>query len=113
LLISDTGCGIAPDQIEKIFVEYQQIRNPETAPSCGHGLGLAIVKRLCHLMEVDIKLTSTPGIGTQFHLAIDAGCASKLEALEPLNTTACPQPNPHPNMVSEVARTNRHQRIRR
>jgi len=103
LLISDTGRGIAPDQIEKIFIEYQQIRNPEAAPSGGHGLGLAIVKRLCQLMEVDIKLTSTPGIGTQFHLSIDAGCASKLEALEPLNTTAFPQPNTHANMVSEVA----------
>lgn len=71
--VTDTGRGIACDQMENIFVEYQQILNTDHVSDVGHGLGLAIVKRLCDLMSIPIGVTSTLGVGTEFSLLIVKG----------------------------------------
>ena len=62
--VSDTGIGIAPDQINTIFEEFRQTHTGQQRG--GTGLGLAIVKRLVTLMGGDITVTSELGKGSQF-----------------------------------------------
>lgn len=66
--ISDTGCGIAPDEQTRVFQEFYQGDNPERDRSKGLGLGLSIVKRLCGLLNVALSLESRPREGTTFTL---------------------------------------------
>jgi len=67
--VTDTGVGIAPDQIEEIFQEFHQIKTPGTDKE-GFGLGLAIVKRLADLLEHKIEVDSNPGVGSTFSICI-------------------------------------------
>jgi signal transduction histidine kinase len=70
--ISDTGIGIAPDQIERIFEPFTQAdgthKNPYTRGTTGTGLGLTISRRLARLMGGELTVESTPGRGSVFSL---------------------------------------------
>jgi signal transduction histidine kinase/CheY-like chemotaxis protein len=68
--VRDTGTGIPKQEINQIFAEFHQLRNPERDQSKGLGLGLAIVKRLCALLGHDISVRSTMGEGTTFSVTI-------------------------------------------
>lgn len=63
--ISDTGCGIPAENLEKIFEPYFSSKDT------GTGLGLAIVKRVVEIHQGKISVTSTPGIGTTFILLFE------------------------------------------
>ena len=63
--IADQGIGIAPENIERIFNEFEQVENPLTKKQSGTGLGLPIVKKLTELHHGNISLQSTPGKGTE------------------------------------------------
>ena len=67
--VSDSGIGIAANQFEEIFLEFNQIKTPGTDKE-GFGLGLAIVKRLADLLGHDIKVESDPGNGSTFSLRL-------------------------------------------
>jgi two-component system nitrogen regulation sensor histidine kinase GlnL len=58
--IRDTGCGISADEIERIFTPYY------TTKTKGSGLGLAICQKIVEDHRGFLKLTSTPGEGTEF-----------------------------------------------
>jgi len=60
--VTDTGIGIAKENIEKIFEDFQQIENPLQKKYKGTGLGLALVKRLVFLLNGRIEVKSE-GIG--------------------------------------------------
>ncbi len=60
--VTDTGIGIAKENIEKIFEDFQQIENPLQKKYKGTGLGLALVKRLVSLLNGRIEVESE-GIG--------------------------------------------------
>ena len=62
----DTGCGIAPEECERVFDEFYQVGNPERSRAAGLGLGLSIVRRLAELLDLDLSLRSRPGRGTRF-----------------------------------------------
>lgn len=66
LEVIDTGVGIAPDQMSKLFNIFTQA-NPGTANQFGGtGLGLAISKRLTELLGGDLTVRSVPGSGSTF-----------------------------------------------
>lgn len=75
LTVSDTGCGIDPDDQDKVFEEFYQVANPERDRSRGLGLGLAIVRRLAELLGLNLRFESEPGRGTRFTLSLPAEAA--------------------------------------
>ncbi len=68
--VSDTGIGMTPDQIEKLFNVFQQADAKTTRRYGGSGLGLALSKQLANLMNGDIHASSIHGEGSDFTLIL-------------------------------------------
>jgi len=68
--VADTGIGMTPDQVGKIFEAFTQADVSTTRRYGGTGLGLAISRRFCRLMGGDITVESAPGTGTRFSARI-------------------------------------------
>lgn len=66
LTVEDDGIGIAPEDQERIFLEFEQLENPLTKMTAGTGLGLPIAKKLVELHGGHISVQSAPGKGTAF-----------------------------------------------
>ena len=66
--VTDTGIGMSPDKLARIFDEYGQLGNPERDSNKGWGLGLAICRRLVDVMGGKITVESKPNEGTAFIL---------------------------------------------
>jgi PAS domain S-box-containing protein len=64
--VRDTGVGIAPTDLARLFVSFEQADASTTRKYGGSGLGLAITRRLAQLMGGDAGATSTPGSGSTF-----------------------------------------------
>ncbi len=73
IAVHDTGIGVSPEQIERLFTPFSQADASMTRRYGGTGLGLAISKRLAAVLGGDITVSSTPEIGSVFQLAIDPG----------------------------------------
>ncbi|HEY8311698.1 MAG TPA: ATP-binding protein, partial [Gemmatimonadaceae bacterium] len=74
--VSDTGIGIAADQLESIFDAFVQAESEEGSPytreQTGTGLGLAISRQLAHRMSGDITVQSDVNVGSTFTLYMPA-----------------------------------------
>ncbi len=66
LAVADTGPGIAPEDQEKIFQEFQQVDSSSTRKKGGTGLGLSIAKRIVEMHGGRIWVESSPGKGSTF-----------------------------------------------
>ncbi|MDB5929106.1 MAG: integral rane sensor hybrid histidine kinase [Polaromonas sp.] len=71
----DTGIGIAPENQQDIFREFHQLGNPERDRRKGLGLGLAIAQGLAQALGRTLSLSSRPGRGSVFRLALPRSCA--------------------------------------
>ena len=70
LAVSDTGIGMTPEDLGKLFGEFARIKNDKTRGIAGSGLGLSIVKKLSALYGGDVKVESTPDVGTTFTVTL-------------------------------------------
>jgi len=88
--VSDSGEGIPPDAIERIFDAFEQGPSMTAPARSGAGLGLTISRRLARAMGGDVTCRSIPGRGTTFEFTI---------AFRPTPRT----PTPRPSLSEELA----------
>jgi signal transduction histidine kinase len=70
LRVRDTGEGISPEDLERLFEPFVQAGPPRPGQSRGTGLGLAISRQLAQLMGGEVTVESAPGHGSTFTLRI-------------------------------------------
>ena len=68
--VEDTGIGIPPDRLERLFQPFTQVDASTTRQFGGTGLGLTICARLCEMMGGHIGVHSVEGQGTTFHFSV-------------------------------------------
>lgn len=81
--VTDTGCGIAPEQQSLLFKPFSQVDASSTRRFGGTGLGLSIVRRLALMMQGDAGVDSAAGVGSTFWF-----CARVQPAKEAIQTPA-------------------------
>ncbi|MFM2358828.1 MAG: hypothetical protein RLY16_821 [Bacteroidota bacterium] len=69
--VTDTGVGIAPENLEKIFQTFTQASSSITREFGGTGLGLTITRRLLNLMGSEIMVSSELGKGSSFYFTLE------------------------------------------
>jgi PAS domain S-box-containing protein len=87
--VADTGMGIAPDQMGRLFEPFAQGLPATARKYGGTGLGLAITRRFCQAMGGDVAAVSEPGKGSTFTIRLPAVVASP-----PGGEPASPRPGP-------------------
>lgn len=76
--VSDSGVGIPPESLRRIFDAFYQIDNPNRDQRKGVGLGLSIVQTLCRLLDHPITIESRVGFGSTFTVQLPRGVVTAL-----------------------------------
>lgn len=75
--VQDTGMGIKPEDLEKLFGAFEQLDTQKNHTKEGTGLGLSITQRLVELLGGQIKVESTYGQGSTFYFTINQQISSE------------------------------------
>jgi signal transduction histidine kinase/DNA-binding response OmpR family regulator len=86
--VSDSGIGIPPEKIQRVFEEFSQADETTTRDYGGTGLGLPISRRFCQMMGGDISVESTVGEGSTFTIVLPL--LVREAAVEPADAATLP-----------------------
>jgi two-component system sensor histidine kinase/response regulator len=84
--VTDTGIGIPPDRLDRLFKTFSQIDSSTTRHYGGTGLGLSIVKRLAELMGGEVGVSSEPGRGSRFWVTLKVDALKEQPHRDPMGT---------------------------
>jgi signal transduction histidine kinase len=87
ITVTDTGIGMTPEQMGKLFQEFSQATSATASRYGGTGLGLVISRRFCQMMGGDITVESEPGRGSSFTIRLP-------RVVDPPNQAAVASPSP-------------------
>jgi CheY-like chemotaxis protein len=94
--IKDTGIGMTPEQVARLFKPFTQADESTTRRFGGTGLGLTISRRLANMLGGDVAVESWEGIGSVFTASFDGGSpatdSQPVEMLDDLNIENLPSP---------------------
>ena len=80
--VIDTGAGMSPEGVAKVFEEYTQAERSTSANYGGTGLGLPISKKFAELMGGDVTVTSKEGEGSVFSIIVPRECTEYEDEVE-------------------------------
>jgi signal transduction histidine kinase/CheY-like chemotaxis protein len=85
--VTDSGAGIAPDDLARLFQPFTQVDASSTRRFGGTGLGLTISRRMANIMEGDISVVSTVGEGSTFTFTVETDVVewTRQAAAEPIH----------------------------
>ena len=99
--VVDSGCGMTPDVLARLFRPFEQADATTTRIHGGTGLGLAISRQLTELLGGDLTVTSEPGRGSEFVARVAVGPAIAVDAPpQPAATDPARESVPQPQAVA-------------
>ncbi len=90
----DSGRGIPEDQLERVFLEFNQLDTGRAAERRGVGLGLAIVDRIARMLGYPVKVRSQPGRGSVFSIRVPLAEQPAMSPVAPLPRASVGDPLP-------------------
>ncbi len=94
LEVEDTGIGIAPEAIPRLFTPFFQADQSDRRRFGGTGLGLVISKRLMEAMGAELCVESAPGLGSTFRMKLPLEALADAPAAVPAGPSAAEPPTP-------------------
>lgn len=94
LQVWDSGRGIAADQLDSIFLEFNQLDVGRAAERKGVGLGLAIVERIARMLGYPVQVRSQPGRGSLFSIRVPLARQHPLRQVQPAAQAVLGNPLP-------------------
>ena len=92
--VEDTGVGLSPEQLERVFRPFVQADTSTTRKYGGSGLGLTISQTLARLLGGDLTVESEQGRGSTFRVIIDPGPLEGVRRLEHFPAAGARDPHP-------------------
>jgi signal transduction histidine kinase len=99
--VTDSGIGIAAEDLDRIFEEFGQLENPLQRRVKGTGLGLPLARKLAQLLGGDVYVESEPGVGSTFFASLPRVIPGDPDAPSPRGNTRGADPVHEPPVAND------------